>query len=120
MKKLILAMMFSAISLFGFEHLTEDNFDKKIKNKNVIVDFYATWCPPCKVLAKNLIAFDKVKSSDVEIYKVDIDQYMELAKKYKVRALPTLVYFKDGELMAREVGIRDVPQLSNNVKKYFK
>lgn len=120
MKKILIVFLFSVISVFAFEHLTPQNFDEKIKGKNVIIDFYATWCPPCKILAKNLIAFEKVKPSKVEIFKVDIDQYMELAKKYNVRSLPTLVYFKDGKLVAKEVGIKDVPQLTNNSNKYFK
>ncbi len=120
MKKVLIGLVFSFITLFAFEHLETNNIDEKLKGKNAIVDFYATWCPPCKVLAKNLIQFDKVKPSDVVIYKLDIDQYMDLAKKYKVRSLPTLVYFKDGKVVAKEVGIRDVNQLAANSMKYFK
>ena len=120
MKKILIVLVFSFVSLFAFEHLTLDNFDKKIKDKNVIVYFYATWCPPCKVLAKNLIAFDKVKPSNVEIFKVDIDQYMELATKYNVRSLPTLVYFKDGKVVKREVGIKDVERLQLNSINFFR
>lgn len=120
MKKIVISLLLSVVSLFAFEHLTVENFDKKIKDKNVIVDFYATWCPPCKVLAKNLKAYDKVKSSDVIIYKVDIDKNMNLALKHNVKALPTLGYFKNGKLVIKEVGIKDVAQLSNSTKKYFK
>lgn len=120
MGKIVITLLFSVISSFAFEHLTVENFDKKIKDKNVIVDFYATWCPPCKVLSKNLEAYDKVKSSNVTIYKVDIDQAMDLAIKYKVRALPTLGYFKNGKFVTIEVGIKDVAQLSNSTNKYFK
>ena len=119
MKKVLIGLIFSFISLFAFEHLEINNIDKKLNGKNAIVDFYATWCPPCKVLAKNLIQFDKVKPSNVVIYKVDIDQYMNLAKKYNVRSLPTLVYIKDGEVTAREVGVKDVESLSRNMRRYF-
>lgn len=120
MKKIFLIFMFSFISLFAFDHLSPDNIDEKLKDKNAIVDFYATWCPPCKILAKNLIEFDEVKPSNVVIYKIDIDQYMGLAKRYNVRSLPTLVYFKDGEMVAREVGIKNESELIANSKKYFK
>ncbi|WP_072682336.1 co-chaperone YbbN [Arcobacter sp. LA11] len=120
MKKVLIGLIFSFISLFAFEHLETNNIDEKLKGKNAIVDFYATWCPPCKVLAKNLILFDKVKPADVVIYKIDIDEYMNLAKKYNVRSLPTLIYFKDGKVIAKEVGIKDVNQLAANSMKYFK
>ena len=120
MKKILILLSFSFVSLFAFEHLTPGNFDEKIKGKNVIIDFYATWCPPCKILAKNLIEFDKEKTSNVEIFKVDIDQYMGLAKKYNVRSLPTLVYFKDGKLVTKEVGIKDKQELTLNSINYFK
>lgn len=119
MKKIFITLLFSFVSLFAFEHLSTDNFQEKLKGKKVIVDFYATWCPPCKVLARNLIQFDKVKSEDVIIYKVDIDKYMDLAKKYNVRSLPTLVYFDDGELVKKEVGIKNVKELTENIKKFF-
>lgn len=119
MKKLLLVLFFSFTSLFAFEHLTPENIDAKLKDKKAVVDFYATWCPPCKVLAKNLIEFDKVKPKDVVIYKVDIDEHMDLAKKYNVRSLPTLVYIKDGEVTAREVGVKDVESLSRNMRRYF-
>lgn len=120
MKKIFIFLLFSFVSLFAFEELTPQNIDEKLKNQNAIVDFYAVWCPPCKVLNKNLIEFDKVKPNDVIIYKVDIDQYMDLAKRYNVRTLPTLVYIQDGKVMGKEVGVRDVAQLSADSMKYFK
>lgn len=120
MRKIIFALIFSFGSLFAFEHLTVDNIDKKLEGKNTIVDFYATWCPPCKVVAKNLIAFDKQKPKDITIYKVDIDQQLAIAKKYGIRSLPTLVYIKDGKVQAKEIGIKNVGQLRQNSQKYFK
>ena len=120
MKKILITLLFCFSSVFAFEHLTEENFQEKLKGKNAIVDFYATWCPPCKVLAKNMIGFDKLKPTDVTIYKVDIDDYKSLAIENGVRALPTLLYFKDGKVVAKEVGIKDIPQLTNSVNKHFK
>lgn len=67
-----------------------DNFDNEISKGNILVDFYATWCGPCKMLSLEL---DKIKD-DIKIMKVDIDENMELCKKYGVMSVPTLIYFK--------------------------
>jgi len=120
MKKILLFVLFFAFgNLYAFEHLTKDNFIEKIKGKNVIVDFYATWCPPCKILGETLVEFDKVKPDNVIIYKVDIDQYKDLALSYGVRALPTLAYFENGQLLTLEVGLKSVKELKDSTKDYF-
>lgn len=67
-----------------------------------IVDFYATWCGPCKVLSKTL---EEIKElPDVTIEKVDIEDNFELTERYKVRSVPTLVFFKNNEMKATTVG----------------
>ncbi len=120
MKKIILLMLISIASLFAYEELTVDNFDEKIKDKNVIIDFYAVWCPPCKILASNLKDFDVVKPDNVEIFKVNIDNQMVLAKKYGVSKLPTLVYFKNGKPVNDYVGVLSVEELTATSKENFK
>lgn len=119
MKKIVLGLMLSFISVFAMEHLTIENIESKIKNENVIVDFYATWCPPCKIMGKNLKKFVEVKNPSIKVYKIDVDDQPILAQKYGIRTIPTLVYFKDGKFFKKEIGIKTVSQLKSNVKKYF-
>ncbi len=120
MNKVIFTLLFSVISVFAYENLNIDNFESKIKGKNVIVDFYASWCPPCKILANNLEDFDVIKPENVEIFKVDIDEQYVLAKKYGVSKLPTLVYFKDGKPIKEYVGILSKEELLLTSKENFK
>ena len=91
-----------------------------IKDKNVIVDFYAPWCPPCKIVANNLEDFDITKPENVHIYKVNIDDELTLAKKYGVTKLPTLIYFKDGKPIKDYVGVLSSEELLQASKENFK
>ncbi|WP_148570355.1 thioredoxin family protein [Aliarcobacter cryaerophilus] len=119
MRKVIVFLIFTNF-LFSYEELTVDNFDEKIKGKNAIIDFYASWCPPCKILANNLEDFEIIKPDGVEIFKVNIEDQLVLAKKYGVKKLPTLIYFKDGKLIKEYVGIQTSQELLDSSKKDFK
>ena len=120
MKKIFFLFLFSVISVFAFEELNMDNFEDKIKDKNVIIDFYAPWCPPCKIVANNLENFDVSKPDNVQIYKVNVDDELALAKKYGVSKLPTLVYFKNGKPVNDYVGVLSVAELTATSKENFK
>lgn len=111
--------LFSVASLFAFEELTTENFETKIKDKNAIIDFYAVWCPPCKVLNIKLQEFEIVKPDNVEIFKVNIDEQLALAKKYKITKLPSLVYFKNGKPLKTIVGIQSADELLKSSRKIF-
>lgn len=120
MKKIFLIFLISVVGLYAYEELNINNFEEKIKDKNVIVDFYAPWCPPCKIVANNLEDFDITKPENVHIYKVNIDDELTLAKKYGVTKLPTLIYFKNGKPIKDYVGVLSSEELSQASKENFK
>ena len=120
MIKLVLVLFLGFSSLFAFEELTADNFDQKIANKNVIIDFYAVWWGSCKVLERNMTKYNTSKPDNVEIYKINIEKEPALTQKYKAFAVPMLVYIKNGEVLAKERGVKTVEQITKSVNKYFK
>lgn len=121
MKKLVLVLLFSLSSLFAFEDLTTANFDKKIRNKNVIIDFYAIWWDACEVLGKNLTKYNTSKTEDVTIYKVNIDEHKAIPKRFKVRRIPALLYIdKQGNVKWKDIGVISDKKIKSKVQKYFK
>ena len=91
------------------EHITGDNFVRKIEKDKVLVDFYATWCGPCKMLGLVLEKFDNENS--VPILKLDVDEAKDVAEKYKVFTIPTLIIFENGKEVKRKVGYQSLDEL---------
>ena len=120
MNKIFLMFLVSVATLFAYEELNINNFEDKIKDKNVIVDFYAPWCPPCKIVANNLEDFDITKPDNVQVYKVNVDDELTLAKKYGVSRLPTIIYFKNGKVVKDYVGVLTSEELLQASKENFK
>ncbi len=86
--------------------LTEKmNFTNEIKEGVVLVDFFATWCGPCRMLIPVLDELDSSRE-DIKIIKVNVDQNIELAQQYNVHGVPYLVLFKDGQKVAETSGFR--------------
>ena len=86
--------------------LTDKNFQQQTKNKVVLVDFWATWCAPCRMMAPVLNDVASELSGNSHVGKVDIEQFQSLAQKFKVRSIPTLILFKNGAEINRFVGIK--------------
>ncbi|XP_037934840.1 thioredoxin C-1-like [Teleopsis dalmanni] len=92
---------------------TMEDFDKKVKKneKIVIVDFFATWCNPCKMLTPRIEAIIDEMAGDVELAKVDIDEHSELALDYDIGTVPVLLVMKNGKVINRMVGLQDKDKL---------
>lgn len=84
----------------------------------VLVDFFATWCGPCKVQSSVLNTVKENIGESARIVKIDIDQYPSIASANNVRGVPTLAIYKKGELLWKESGVHDVETLTNLIKKY--
>ena len=94
------------------------DFNSLIKNGVVLVDFYATWCGPCKMLSPELEKLAE-KRNDVTVLKVDIDQFEEIAAMYNVRVVPTIILFKDGANLSVSTGFKPVASLERFVDTAF-
>jgi thioredoxin 1 len=102
------------------KHINNDEFSKEVleNEKAVLVDFYASWCPPCKMLAPVL---EKISSSraDFDIIKVNIDENQDLAMEYKIDVVPTMVIFKNGIPINKIVGLVDEKRIVDIMSNYI-
>ncbi|AJW63954.1 thioredoxin [Elizabethkingia sp. HX WHF] len=95
-------------------------FNELIQSERpVLVDFFATWCQPCKVMSSVLNTVKRNVEEEARIVKIDIDQYQAIAAEYGVRSVPTLLIFKKGELLFRQSGVMDVNSLTAELKKHI-
>ena len=93
------------------KYLENENFDEVIQNKKILVDFYADWCGPCKMLGSVLEQVDFI-----DVLKVNTDMHPELARRFGVMSIPTLIVFENGNITNQSVGFKDIEQIKELVK----
>ncbi|PYK30294.1 MAG: thioredoxin [Verrucomicrobia bacterium] len=98
-------------------NLDESNFDKEINgDKPVLVDFWAEWCGPCKLIAPLLDEIAREKAGVVTIAKVNVDENQSLSLKYNIRAIPSLLFFKGGQLRDQVTGMTSKKDLLSRIE----
>ena len=95
------------------KHYSDADFSESIKSGVTLVDFYADWCGPCRMLTPVLEEVAKDLQGSVTVAKLDIDQNQQVASDHKVTSVPTLILFKDGQEVNRLVGLRDAEAIKS-------
>ena len=100
--------------------LKDSSFDEALlANDLVLVDFWAEWCGPCKMIAPILEEIGKEKAGVLEIGKLDVDDNMETARRFEVMSIPTLILFKKGEPVVRLIGARSKSALMKEIEPHL-
>jgi len=96
---------------------TDADFQQEVLNHKglALVDFYAEWCGPCKMLGP-IIEQLAEENKDIKIGKVNVDESMETARQYEVMSIPTLIFFKDGQIVEKMVGMKSKGDLEAKIK----
>jgi len=101
-------------------HFTDENFNEEVLSSDipVLVDFYADWCGPCKMLAPVIEALAGEYEGKVKVGKLNVDDAPDTAQKFGIMSIPTLLYFKNGELVNKSIGVvakTDIEQVLNSL-----
>ncbi|MGI6125532.1 MAG: thioredoxin [Planifilum sp.] len=99
--------------------VTDQNFSDEVKSGTVLVDFWAPWCGPCKMIAPVLEELDNEIGDKLKIAKLNVDNNPETAGRFGVMSIPTLMVFKDGEMVSKMVGFQPKEQLREWLDSYL-
>ena len=98
--------------------INEDNFEKSVMKGVSIVDFWAIWCGPCRLMSPIVEEIAK-EMTDINVYKLNVDDHPELTAKFNIMSIPTIIIFKDGEEVDQIVGVVSKSVLANKIKNYI-
>ncbi len=101
--------------------LTEENFDKEVLQSDVpvLVDFWATWCAPCRMIAPVIDALAEEYKGKLKVGKVNVDENSQLAIRYGIRAIPTLLLFKEGKVVEQMVGVQPKDTIKSIIDRHL-
>jgi thioredoxin 1 len=102
----------------GAINLDESNFEREVtrSDKPVLVDFWAEWCGPCKLIAPLLDEIAREKADAIKVAKVNVDENQSLSSKYNIRAIPSLLFFKNGQLRDQVTGMASKKDLLSRIE----
>ena len=103
------------------KHINEQEFEEEVLNSDgvVLVDFFGTWCMPCRMLSSVLEDVDKKLKNQIKICKIDIDENMNLTRKYGVMSVPTVLIYKSGVEAEKFVGLLSEKDIIDLIKPYL-
>jgi thioredoxin 1 len=102
-------------------NIDDANFEAEVKNQKglVLVDFWAAWCGPCKMIAPILEQISEEMKENLKIMKVNVDENQSTAAKFGIRSIPTVILFKDGIMVEQLVGVRPKEEIKKVINKHL-
>jgi thioredoxin 1 len=97
--------------------VTSENFDQEVQGPVTVVDFWAPWCGPCKMMAPVMDRLEKQFAGQIKFVKFNVDNNQEIAERYKVMSIPSLVLFKDGQAKEKVTGVYPEAKLAHYLKR---
>ncbi|MBM3230399.1 thioredoxin [Candidatus Pacearchaeota archaeon] len=100
-------------------HFSQKEFEAKTAKGNWIIDFWAEWCGPCKIIGPEVEAAAKKLAGKVSVGKVNVDEEQDLAQQYEVMSIPTLLFIKNGQVVDRTVGALESDEIIEKAEEVF-